>query len=468
VPVSSLSIRSHRSWRDVLQPALDACAVLASLATVVTARHETLDESVLVAGLLATIIFLVVGRAVGLHHQNDIDSVNQEVASVGMAWAITVLMLSLVVFAAQAGTLYSRTIIFAWVILTPALIGICRMATRIVRHGLMRKGIGTRRVAIAGLNDLGRQAEENLHGDSGLGWNFVGYYDDRQTVREDDQAKVRPLIGNLEQMVSDARSGKIDTVLITLPMRAEDRIRGLLERLRDSTTSVYVIPDFFVFEMLHSSLKSIGGLPAVSIFENPLASIGGVGKRITDLVLGMIGLLMFSLPMIVIAIAIKLTSSGPVFFRQRRYGLDGQEIYVWKFRSMTTCDNGMDMKQATKGDARITPLGAVLRKTSLDELPQLFNVIQGSMSLVGPRPHATAHNEFYRGQIRGYMLRHKIKPGITGLAQVNGCRGETDTLEKMQRRIDLDHEYIRFWSMWLDLRILLKTLLVAWRQPEAY
>ena len=151
-----------------------------------------------------------------------------------------------------------------------------------------------------------------------------------------------------------------------------------------------------------------------------------------------------------------------------RYGLDGREIKVWKFRSMKVCDDGPSVKQATKGDARITPLGAILRKTSLDELPQLFNVLDGSMSLVGPRPHASAHNEHYRGQIRGYMLRHKVKPGITGLAQVSGCRGETDTIDKMERRIEWDHRYIRTWSLWLDINILAKTLLVAWRQPEAF
>ncbi len=174
-----------------------------------------------------------------------------------------------------------------------------------------------------------------------------------------------------------------------------------------------------------------------------------------------------AIPMLIIAVVIKLTSRGPVFFRQKRYGLDGEEIRVWKFRSMRTCDDGPVVAQATKNDPRITKVGAVLRRTSLDELPQLFNVLEGSMSLVGPRPHATAHNELYRGQIRGYMLRHKVKPGITGLAQVNGCRGETDTLDKMQRRVEFDHEYIRGWSLWLDLQILLRTLIVAWRQAEA-
>jgi putative colanic acid biosynthesis UDP-glucose lipid carrier transferase len=212
----------------------------------------------------------------------------------------------------------------------------------------------------------------------------------------------------------------------------------------------------------------MGGLPAVSIFENPLYGVDGIAKRITDFGLATLTLIALSIPMFVIALAIKLTSPGPVFFRQRRYGLDGREIRVWKFRSMRTCDDGAVVRQASRNDSRITPIGSFLRKTSLDELPQLFNVVCGNMSLVGPRPHATSHNEQYRGLIRGYMLRHKIKPGITGLAQVNGCRGETETVEKMQRRVQWDHQYIRSWSLWLDIKILLKTLAVAWRQPEAY
>jgi len=171
--------------------------------------------------------------------------------------------------------------------------------------------------------------------------------------------------------------------------------------------------------------------------------------------------------MIAGALLVKLTSPGPVFFLQKRYGLDGKEILVWKFRSMRTCDNGPVVKQATKGDPRVTAIGRILRRTSLDELPQLFNVIGGSMSLVGPRPHASAHNEQYRSLIRGYMMRHKVKPGITGLAQVLGSRGETDTLEKMEARIQLDHRYIREWSLWMDLKIILKTFYVVLKH-EAY
>jgi putative colanic acid biosynthesis UDP-glucose lipid carrier transferase len=251
-------------------------------------------------------------------------------------------------------------------------------------------------------------------------------------------------------------------------MRAEERIRNLLAKLADTTANVYIVPDFFVFELLHARWTNINGLPAVSVFENPLHGVEAVAKRATDLVFGLLLLAAAAVPMVVIAAAIKLTSRGPVFFRQRRYGLDGRQILVWKFRTMSCCDDGSLVRQATRDDERVTLVGRFLRRTSLDELPQLFNVVQGGMSLVGPRPHANAHNEQYRSLIEGYMLRHKVKPGITGLAQVSGYRGETETLEKMEKRIACDHQYIREWSFWMDLKILAKTLGVVLTQRNAF
>jgi putative colanic acid biosynthesis UDP-glucose lipid carrier transferase len=241
----------------------------------------------------------------------------------------------------------------------------------------------------------------------------------------------------------------------------------VLNRLSDTTASVYVVPDFFVFELLHSRWTQIGNLPAVSVFENPFYGVDGFVKRALDVVLGTALLIVLAIPMLLIALAVKLTSPGPVIFRQNRYGQDGREIRVWKFRSMRVTENGQKIQQATLNDPRITKLGAFLRRTSLDELPQLINVIAGSMSLVGPRPHATAHNEQYRKLIPGYMLRHKVKPGITGLAQVNGWRGETDTDEKMQKRVEFDHKYIREWSPWLDIKILFQTVFTVLKGNNA-
>ena len=275
-------------------------------------------------------------------------------------------------------------------------------------------------------------------------------------------------LGDIRQLVSHAKAGTISKVFIVLPMRAEKRIDAVLTELSDTTASVYMVPDFFVFKLLHSRWTDIQGIPAVSIFENPFYGVDGILKRSFDVAVSAALLMVLCVPMLLIALLIKVSSPGPIIFRQKRYGLDGKEIFVWKFRSMTVCENNAKIQQATRGDARVTPLGAVLRKTSLDELPQLINVLQGTMSLVGPRPHATAHNEEYRQLILGYMLRHKVKPGITGLAQVSGWRGETETVAKMEGRVECDHRYIREWSMSLDLQILFRTLFVAFNDKQAY
>jgi len=251
-------------------------------------------------------------------------------------------------------------------------------------------------------------------------------------------------------------------------MRAEQRIRDVLNRFSDTTASVYIVPDFFVFELLHSRWNNILGVPVVSVFENPFYGVDGMLKRAFDLLVGTCCLVLAAIPMLTIAILVRFSSPGPIFFRQKRYGLDGREIRVWKFRTMRVCEDGPNVVQAVRHDPRVTPIGRFLRRTSLDELPQLFNVMAGNMSLVGPRPHAQAHNEQFRGQIQGYMLRHKVRPGITGLAQVHGWRGETDTLFKMEKRVEYDHKYIREWSLWLDLRILVQTIAVVFSGRNAH
>jgi putative colanic acid biosynthesis UDP-glucose lipid carrier transferase len=272
----------------------------------------------------------------------------------------------------------------------------------------------------------------------------------------------------LDELVSKTRAGEIDTIYLTFPLRAEQRTRNVIERLADSTASVYIVPDFFVYQLLHSRWNDILGIPVVSIVENPLYGVHGMIKRTIDVLGAIVGLALLCLPMLVIAVLVKHSSPGPVFFRQKRYGLDGREIKVWKFRTMRVLEDGPTVVQATKDDPRVTKIGQFLRRMSLDEIPQLFNVLTGEMSLVGPRPHANAHNEEYRTQIMGYMLRHKVKPGITGLAQINGWRGETDTLDKMEGRIECDHRYIREWSLLMDLKILFQTLFVIFRDERAY
>lgn len=468
-------ITTQRHWWDFLSPTLDAASIMTSLALVRWINGRPVDDITLAVGLATIVVFLLGSQLTGLHRRSDLNSADQEIMAVAATWGLTVLAIVVLEFTTGCGKHFARAVLVGWIVLAPALIGLERMCLRIVQQGLLRRGIGTRRVAIAGQNELGLQTYHNILAEPGLGLRFVGFYDDRGADRDDVLGSFHNRnpnriegSGTLADLVALARRGEIDEILITLPMRAETRIRQILDQLSDTTASVYIVPDFFVFELLHSRWTSVGGLPAVSVFENPFFGVDGVLKRTADLIIASIAIVVGSLPMLLIAIAVKLTSPGPVLFRQRRYGLDGREILVWKFRSMRTCDDGKVIKQATRHDPRVTWVGGILRRTSLDELPQLFNVLTGSMSLVGPRPHANAHNEQYRSLIRGYMLRHKVKPGITGLAQVNGCRGETETLDKMQRRVEWDHRYIRNWSIWLDVRILFKTIVVVLRRSDAY
>jgi len=275
-------------------------------------------------------------------------------------------------------------------------------------------------------------------------------------------------LGTLTEAADYIRSRSIKLVFITLPLGSQPRIIELLERLQETTASIYFVPDVFGISIIQGRLQDMSGVPVVGICETPFTGTNRLMKRLSDVILSLLILLLIAPIMLAVATGVKLSSPGPVIFRQRRNGLNGEEIIVYKFRSMTAMDNGDVVRQATKGDVRITPFGAFIRKTSLDELPQFINVLQGRMSIVGPRPHAVAHNEMYRQLIKAYMVRHKVKPGITGWAQVNGHRGETDTIDKMQARVEYDLEYLRNWSLGLDLVIILRTLKSMAADAKAY
>ncbi len=327
-----------------------------------------------------------------------------------------------------------------------------------------------RKFAIIGANTIGSHIAETIIKDLALSYHFLGFYDDRN---EDDERIMHNLskhdhLGDFEQAVKDAKLGKVDVLYIVLPMAAEYRIAKLLDELGDATTEVHIIPNFFVYNLLHSRWHNVGSYLALSIYDTPFYGVGSIIKRIEDVVLGSLILLLISLPMLLIALIVKLTSSGPIIFKQIRYGLNSQEVTVWKFRSMSVCDSEGSVKQATKNDSRITPFGAFMRRTSLDELPQFINVLQGKMSIVGPRPHAVSHNEFYRKEIDGYMLRHMVKPGITGLAQINGLRGETKEVSQMKERVNYDLRYIRSWSLLLDIKIIFLTIFKGFMNKNAY
>ena len=325
-------------------------------------------------------------------------------------------------------------------------------------------------MAIVGVTENGLAVEEALRNEYSNMQLDLAFYDERDFSRLDDVAKKikSPFKGSVQTLVEEARRGNVDEIYIALPMVALQRIRHFLSMMSDTTVDTYIVPDFYTYSNNMSKFRNIHDLHTIAIFSSPFEGVSSFIKRAEDLIVGSIIMVMISLLMLIIAIGIKLTSRGPVFFKQDRYGLSGQNIKVWKFRTMKVMENDDVVKQATKNDPRVTPFGAFLRRTSLDELPQFINVIQGSMSIVGPRPHAVAHNELYRKQVENYMIRHKVKPGITGLAQVNGFRGEIDTLYKMEKRVQYDIEYIKKWSLWLDIKIIIKTIFKGFVGKNAY
>jgi|TARA_B110000093_G_C12919843_1_gene388694 putative colanic acid biosynthesis UDP-glucose lipid carrier transferase len=397
-------------------------------------------------------------------------SISDEIMAVGSNWLVVVIIFVAIQATVQPVDLYNREMVLYWFILTPIELiswhSIMRMALRFFRY----TGVSAQTVAIYGATELGSGLETRIQSMPWAGYNFVGFFDDRKTngTRRfiSDQSLIK---GGSQDLIDQARAGTIDTIFITLPLAAENRIKSLLDELSDTTVSAYMMLDLFSFDLLNASWLDVQGMPAVSIFESPHTGLDNITKRCLDLVFSTLILGLIAVPMLAIALSIKLTSKGPVIFRQLRYGIGGESIHVWKFRTMTSTDAGDgEVKQACRSDSRITKLGRFLRKTSLDELPQFFNVMAGTMSIVGPRPHAVTHNEFYRSAIHGYMLRHKVKPGITGLAQVKGYRGATDTLEKMEGRIKYDLEYIRSWSLWLDIKLIVMTVFVGFTNKNAF
>ena len=382
-----------------------------------------------------------------------------------IGWGIIVSILLFLGYATHLSYRYSEQVILAWFIATPLALITSHLAVHLIT-AIQRKRGETRSVVIVGANEVGQKLLERIVELPYLLMDVRGFFDDRNAARRSESQM--PLLGNVSEVASYVRKHNIQKIFISLPMSAQPRIRKLLDDLHDTTASIYFMPDVNIFDMMQTRFDNVGGIPVVAICESPYSGVESVVKSTSDIVLAALLLVLLSPLMLCIALAVKFTSVGPAIFKQRRYGLDGEEITVYKFRSMMVSEDGNKIDQAQKNDPRITKIGAFLRRTSLDELPQFINVLQGRMSIVGPRPHAVAHNELYRTLIKGYMLRHKIKPGITGWAQVNGLRGETEVLEKMQARIEYDLYYLRNWSIWLDLWIIMLTAWVVLRRDNAY
>ncbi|WP_166425899.1 undecaprenyl-phosphate glucose phosphotransferase [Paraglaciecola sp. 20A4] len=417
--------------------------------------------------LISIIGFSITAEMLALYRSWRDGAFKEIVFNTLLSWALSFVLIALYLFWTQISIELSRGVISVWFVLTAAMLVIWRGCFSLFLRYIRRKGMNTRNVAIIGLTNEGESLAREILANPQTGYRIKAIYDDRTSTRLPETYHGL-LKGKVDEGVDAARLNEFDVVYIALPLSAEKRITGILQLLGNTTVNVQLVPNLYMFSIMSASMAHVRNIQTISVFCNPMRGSYALTKRIEDIILSSVILLLIAVPLLVIALAVKFTSKGPVIFKQRRYGLNGKDIKVYKFRSMTVTENSDVVTQATKNDVRITKLGAFLRRTSLDELPQFINVLQGKMSVVGPRPHAAAHNEEYRKAVSYYMLRHKIRPGITGWAQINGWRGETDTIEKMEMRIKYDLDYIRRWSLWMDAKIVFFTIFRSFTDKNAY
>lgn len=441
----------------LLRVFIDAAAAPASLLVCARWLDVQLTSAHAILALLAASLTLALRLPV------QTASTGSSPGAVMLRWMLVCAILYMLGSATGTLALFNQALLLSWALTAPVLQAASHRA--LPRLGRWAADANRRTAVIAGVNPTGCMLGNHINGDPLLATQVSGYFDDRDCNRLEGTGEHR-ILGSLNELADYVKKNHIDVVYCALPCW-HPRIRKLVEDLHDTTASVYFVPDVLSFDLIQARVETIAGLPAIALCESPFFGVAGIAKRASDLLLASVALVLLSPLALAIAVAIKMTSPGPVLFRQRRYGVDGREIVVYKFRTMTCLEDGSVVKQATRDDPRTTPIGRILRQYSLDEIPQFLNVLQGRMSVIGPRPHAVAHNELYRKLIPGYMIRHKVRPGITGLAQVRGLRGETDTVQ-MRARVECDLEYLREWSLLLDLSILLRTLGVVLERKNAY
>jgi putative colanic acid biosynthesis UDP-glucose lipid carrier transferase len=483
--------RGYLSFGGFVRVALDPTLIVVCLLVSCLVAGSGFGAGELV---LAVVVFsLTFPSEVSLH------KLRQNLAgTIFVNWTLMVCLLVFFGYATKFVQDFDQRMLLMWFFATPCVLYVAHRSIPYLVPQLLAID-GYRSAIVVAANEVGSRMAQNLVDHPALGFRFLGFFDDglfdpdaggvmhgrsaagdyggiarldspppTLGLGETPAAVPGPVLGRVASAAEFVKANRVEAVFIALPMAAQPQLIKLLDEIKDTTASVYFVPDIFITDLINARIDDINGMPVMAVCESPIVGLNALFKRFFDLAVGGLALLALSPLMALIALGIKMETPGPVLFRQRRYGLDGRQIVVWKFRSMTVIEDGSVVRQATRDDKRITRLGAFLRRTSLDELPQLFNVVLGSMSLVGPRPHAVAHNEEYRGLIKGYMVRHKVKPGITGWAQVNGLRGETDSVDKMRQRIEHDIEYLRRWSPGFDLLILCKTAIIVFRRTNAY
>lgn len=445
------------------------CSLLVVTSVLYVGTFSSLYKLILCVVVIA---YFLSAEISGVYHSHKHTSLKQILLTVLASWFICIALSLVMGFFLKISESYSRVVLGVWFTATPIALMAWRWCAIAIPQKLRPKDSYKDKSIIIGATRAGILLAHELKKNKHIDENLLGFYDDRTPERLAQSIGTSRLPaamrGNIDDALLLAKNRSVKNVYVALPMEAARRIKQILSAFSDSNVHVHVVPDFFTFDLMHSRWKNIGNVVTLSVHDTPFRGFTSMIKRFEDVVLATLIIALISPVLLVVAIGVKLSSPGPVIFKQDRYGLDGRPIKVWKFRSMSATDNGAVVKQATKDDPRITRFGSFIRRTSLDELPQFFNVLTGQMSVVGPRPHAVAHNEEYRGLIDKYMLRHHVKPGITGWAQINGYRGETDTLDKMEKRVEYDLTYIQNWSLWLDIKIVFLTVFKGFVGKTAY
>ncbi|WP_130619735.1 undecaprenyl-phosphate glucose phosphotransferase [Dyella amyloliquefaciens] len=441
-----------------------------ALAAVVVYRSEfgtAVMDTHYISGLIRTVLLaLVIFPAAGLYRSWRGENRLAEIGRLWVAWTGVMVVLLAIAWALKTTDTYSRVAAGAWFIATGALLTFDRLFLRWVLGRVRAAGTDSRRVLLVGGTQAGHRIAAAARSSAWLGLDVVGYIS-----TPFDQVEIAGVteLGDLSTLAANISACAPDQIWIALPMRAEETIQKILHMTLDTPVTVRLVPDFFGYELINHHAAAVAGVPVITLRSSRVEGHAGVWKAIEDRSIALLMLLLLGPLMLLIALCVKLSSAGPVFFKQRRHGLGGREFEVLKFRSMRMhAEAKGEVTQARRDDARVTPLGRFLRSSSLDELPQLINVLRGDMSIVGPRPHAVEHNRQFSEKLQGYMQRHGVKPGMTGLAQIRGFRGETDTTEKMAMRVQCDIQYIKHWSIWVDLKIIFCTPFILLRRTNAY
>ncbi|HTE55878.1 MAG TPA: undecaprenyl-phosphate glucose phosphotransferase [Kofleriaceae bacterium] len=459
-------VHSDRSPFAFGQRMVDPVLVALLLPAVCMVLGQPFDRNYQVLAVFGLLGGVWAFRTTGLYGRDGRRGAVATIVRVWVAWLCVVALLVGIGVLTGSTDEMAIQVLVVWALIAPVALSAAHLAAAGAMRGLRTRGFGTRSAVMVGAGPTAREFAQRLMDSPSSGIRLLGYFDDREPS---GGTGMLPLLGSLNSLPDFIKAKRVDHVYMALPMGGHGRAARLAKRLLDTTVSVSFLPQVLSAGVPTLHIEEVAGIPLFTSRDTPFADWGRrLAKRASDIVMAGVGVVVAAPIMAVVALGVKLTSRGPVLFRQRRHGLDGTEIVVYKFRSMTVMEDGAEVIQARRNDPRVTRLGRFLRGTSLDELPQLINVLQGRMSMIGPRPHALTHNDYYRELISGYAGRHKIKPGLSGWAQVHGHRGETSTVDAMRMRVEHDLYYMRNWSLWMDLRIAVKTLVVLFKHPKAY